>query len=205
MALKMIGNYLTPVEATGAKEAVPVELDLETASRTVDRVAATMGPEVGYRMPLPERIILAPKVVIGPVQAFPRNISDGTIIPLFDEAIPVATMPMERISEYVPDSKYSPAPSSIYGIGPALGTIIVSLGKATVAEIAADVSMDTLQRIGQRVMKNARIRGRTVTKDIGRHVALRDEDGRTGFLPFLKAAKYYTGPCEWYEFWCWLW
>ncbi len=202
MALKMAGGYLVPAGSVGG-DVTPPELDLDAQRTLIDRM--TYEWKGGSIEAMPDKVMLAPKVLIGPVVTAPRDMSGGTIIPLFDERMPVETLPMERIAAYLPDSTYSPAPASIFGIGPALGTIVVTLGKAVVAEIAADVSMDTLQRIGQRVMKNARIRGRTVGNDIGRHVAVRDEDGRSGFMPFLKAPKYYTGPCEWYEFWCWLW
>ncbi len=197
MALKMIGSKLVPVDP--GVTVVTRELDVNALNNTVTRlIEKTIGSAL---VQVEEKIILAPKVVIGPVVPFPRNLSDGTIIPLFDEAVPVRTIPMERVAAFVPDSGYSPAPASIFGIGPGLGTIMVMLGKVVVAEIAADVSMDTMQRIGQRVMKNARIRGRVIGSNYGKHVTVRDD---SDWSPYFKFDKRYTGPCDWWEFWCWL-
>lgn len=196
MALKMVGANLIPI-----KEVAAPTLNVNVARETVQRHVERIDPERAF-MINPVAIILAPKEVIPPVVSMPRNLSDGTIVPRFDEGVTVATIPMERVAGFVPETIYSPAPTSIFGIGAGMGTIIVSLGKAVVAEIAADVSMDTLQRIGQRVMPNARIRGRIVTADIGRHVGVRGGDLRSGWLPDRKK---YDGPCNFWEFWCWLW
>ncbi len=202
MALKMIGSKLLPVEPVEGNVAAPVleaGARSEVITRSIEKLDAILEQGTPWNLPV---VILAPKEVIGPVVPLARNLTFGTMVPIIDERLPVATLPMSNVVGYVPETVYSPAPTSIYGVGGAMGTIIVSLGKMVVAEIAADVSMDTLQRIGQRVMKNARIRGRTVTADVARHVAVRGGNLRSGFLPNRKS---YDGPCNWWEFWCWLW
>lgn len=194
MALKMIGSHLINVET----EQEAPQIDIDVGAKTVARMV--YNPERGYAPPVKDRMILAPKVVIGPVVPFPRNISDGTIVPMFDGTVGVTTLPMELVAAFVPDTVYSPAPVSIFGIGPMLGAIIIELGKAVVVEIAADVTMDTLERIGQRVVRGYRIRGRTVSKNIDRHVQVIPQEGRSGIF---KDRKNYDGPCSWWEFWCW--
>ncbi len=199
MALKMIGAYLMPVEPV-VGEVAPT-LDLDVTSNMVDRSAAKIDVSMyrdGYGT---ENVMLAPKVIIGPFIPFPRDLNDGTIVPQFDYSLGVTTLPMERVAGFVPDTVYSPAPVSIFGIGPMLGAIIIELGKAVVVEIAADVTMDTLQRIGQRVVRGYRIRGRTVSKNIERHVQVVPQAGRSGIF---KDRKNYSGPCAWWEFWCWM-
>ncbi len=149
-----------------------------------------------------------PDTMLGIVPVMPyiprveHDLNIGTIVPLFDERIPVNTIPQQMMS-MVPDSKFSPAPGSIFGSGSAAGTIMVYLGKRLIAEIAAEIGFEGLKRIGQRVVAGARIRGRTASnpENIGRHVTVVAENQHSGFLP---NRKHYDGPCEWWEFWCWI-
>lgn len=203
MALKMIGSQLVEQFTTGKEEELP-QLDLNLSSDALQRQVDRINAGEGFTGVFGKEIIaFAPKIIIPVIEPTIRNLSDGTIIPRMDTAFPVETI-SELMREYMPDSEFSPGPASILGLGANVGTILIMLGKAVVAEIAADVSMDTMKRIGQRVSPGYRIRGRTVNSVEGREVprtGVKDESGRSGFLP---NRKHYDGPCEWWEFWCWV-
>ncbi len=202
MALKMIGGHLMPYETKQA-DVVP-QFDIGANSKMLERQVDGIGKTVDTQYFFKEEIVLAPKVQMPVIFPTIRNLSDGTIIPRMDPYIPVETLSGEVISS-LPVSVFSPAPTSILGIGSTVGAILIMIGKAVVAEIAADVSMDTLQRIGQRVKPQYRIRGRTgqVKNDNLQQATtqVKPELGRSGFLP---NRKHYDGSCEWWEIWCWI-
>lgn len=203
MALKMIGSHLMP---TADYEGAAPQLDLDASKDKLGFQVSTIGQKalLGYQAYAPDIIVLEPMVQMPDVVPSIRNLSDGTIIPRMDPFIPVQSMAGVVLGS-LPDSVYSPAPTSIVGLGSLVGTILIMLGKAIVAEIAANVSQDTMRRIGQRVQSQYRIRGKT-----GQVVSGADEQVRTGVKPvlgrsgFLPNRKHYDGPCEWWEFWCWV-
>lgn len=153
--------------------------------------------------------VVIQEVALGMIDLMPYippiewDLNVGTIVPLFDERVIVTSMPVELMSQAIPDSKFSPAPASIFGSGTAVGTIMVYVGKRLVAEIAAEIGWEGLRRIGQRVVAGARITGKTPgdRENAGRHVQVIAENQRSGFLP---NRKHYDQPCKFWEFWCWI-
>ncbi len=173
----------------------------------VQKIAKAYDNQLTYKVPweLAEDVFrLEPVVQIPDIIPTVRNLSDGTIVPQMDAGVVVNSMAGVVISS-VPSSRYSPAPASILGLGNSVGSILIMLGKVVVAEIAADVSQDTMKRIGQRVHSAYRIRGKTGASPSGQSQRITTQVkpvlGRSGFLP---NRKNYDGPCEWWEFWCWI-
>lgn len=195
-----LDRMLSPQDAGTAVPPIDVDAGNDLLKRQVGYIAQrSLSGYVGF---MPDVIQLEPVVQIPYVDPTIRNLSDGTIVPEMNITIQVNTLANVRSS--LPSTITSPAPTSILGIGGGIGTILIMLGKAVIAEIAADVSMDTLKRIGQRVVPNARIRGRTgavMPSNQQATTQVKPEQGRSGFLP---NRKHYDGPCEWWEFWCWV-
>lgn len=199
---KMVGSWM--LRDPAADDTVAPTLDLDTSRDLLRQQVSSMAKE-GYTLQQAVDIInLGPIVQIPDIVPTIRNLSEGTIIPRFDANIAVASMAGVVLGS-LPTSVFSPSPTSILGLGNLMGAIVIMLGKAVVVEIAADVSMDTMRRIGQRVSAGYRIRGRTgqVVKGNLQQTTTQVKPvlGRSGFLP---NRQHYDGPCDWWEFWCWI-
>lgn len=202
MAVKQIGGHLI----REYEDRVDLFADsTQVAKINVDAQAAA----VKRQTEVVGKVSMVPDTMLGIIPVMPfippieYDLNVGTIVPVMDARIDVASFAVESMSEFIPDSVFSPAPASIFGAGTAIGTIMVYLGKRLIVEIAAEIGFEGLQRIGQRAVAGARIRGRTASnpENVGRHVQVVADNQRSGFLP---NRKHYDQPCKFWEVWCWI-
>lgn len=197
MTFRMTGTQLMEVAQVGDAPLTRVNVNhmSEVVTREGEKIKAAVFAD------FEDVIVLAPKVVITDVIPYQRNLFAATIIPKLDVDIPIQSMEGVVIHS-IASSVFQPMPGSILGIGNTLGTIIVSLGKAVVAEIAAEITADTMKRIGQRVMPNARIRGRTAAgAGVDKTVQVIPKQGNA-LQDFV--SEVFDENCTWWEFWCWV-
>ncbi len=144
--------------------------------------------------------ILSVKTAQNPIPELQRSITAGTIVPAFSTAL-VPEYSVNKLQYGSIASVFSPIPLSIFGIGTEIGVLVITMGKAYLAEIAMDFASGGMERVSKKLAKGFSSRIKTGRGEgRGRHVNIRGADGATPG----DQDDVYDDPCKWYEFWCYM-
>jgi len=173
------GGYVDPQEAERLEAeyyaAHPHNLDIEgRASRTYQQLDALVRVDEG-------KTVLAVVEHVAAAVLVEPSLSYATIVPL----MPTPLVPEFTVAKALygtVNSVFSPAPTSILGIGEIIGTLMIKHGSQLLVEMPMAVMQGMLEqlmtRIGQKAARNVSLRIRTNAGPArGRHMNIRGRDG----------------------------
>jgi len=146
-------------------------------------------------------MMLTIRPIIPAVDMVDPSIAPATIIPQMPTPfVPAFTLAQTVNATVV--SVFSPFPSTILGMGSAVGAMMLSLGTTLLAEIAMEIGQEGMQRVASKTFKNFKVKLRTGQGEgRGRPVIIRPPEGGYGGEQGNPNAE---DNCKLYEFWCWM-